>query len=407
VEVAQLLFAGIDWSDDHHDVVAYGNDGAKVAAFRVAHSAEGLEELCRKLSALEGSPQSVACIIETRHGLLITALLEAGFSVYPVNPKTVDRFRNAAEAKTDPIDATILARYGLHELDRLRKLEPDSPIVQELKTLTRDQSGLIAQQTRLVNQLTACLKAYYPVALEFFGKLQQPATLAFLQAFPTLGILRTAEPAEIAALLKSKRYPRPNETASRIAVKAREPQLEADPITTRAKARLMLAIVAQLAPLADAIKDYDTEIQRLFTAHSDSLLFQSLPGAGKRLAPRLLAEWGDDRSRYASHESVGALAGTSPVPHQSGRMRRARKRRACVKPFRCAMYQFAWQSTLTEVWAKEFYSRKRREGKSHSVAVRALSNVWVRIIFAMWRERRPYDSERFVSAQVEHGRRAA
>jgi transposase len=87
-----------------------------------------------------------------------------------------------------------------------------------------------------------------------------------------------------------------------------------DAITTRAKSRLMLALVQQLHLLVDQLAAYDKEIARLFQQHTDQPIFSRLPGAGKRLAPRLLAEWGDDRSRYASAASVQALGGTSPVP---------------------------------------------------------------------------------------------
>jgi transposase len=106
--------------------------------------------------------------------LLITFLLEASIPVYPVNPKTANQLRKAAGAKTDRIDANLLAKLG--------RLEPDSLTVAELKTLTRDQDALIQTQTRLVNQLTACLKEYYPAALHLFAKLQQRSALVFLQA---------------------------------------------------------------------------------------------------------------------------------------------------------------------------------------------------------------------------------
>ncbi len=117
-----------------------------------------------------------------------------------------------------------------------------------------------------------------------------------------------------------------------------QPQLRADAITTRTKSRLLLALVSQLAPLLDQIKHYDAEITRLFLSHPDSQLFLSLPRAGKRLAPRLLAGWGDDRERYASAASVQALAGTSPVAYESGNYSRAHRRYACIKPFRNTLY---------------------------------------------------------------------
>jgi Transposase IS116/IS110/IS902 family len=133
----------------------------------------------------------------------------------------------------------------------------------------------------------------------------------------------------------------------------------------------------------------------------------SLPRAGKRLAPRLLAGWGDHRERYGSAASVQALAGTSPVAYQSGNYAKAHRRYACVKPFRNVLYQFAWQSTFQEPWATTYYRRKRSEGKTHSMAVRALANVWVRIIQAMWRTRRIYVRETFLAAQHAHAGQAA
>jgi transposase len=72
-----------------------------------------------------------------------------------VNPNTIDRRRAASGAKTDRIDAYLLAKVGRADCAELRQLHPDSPIVAELKALTRDQDGLIQSQTRLVNQVTA------------------------------------------------------------------------------------------------------------------------------------------------------------------------------------------------------------------------------------------------------------
>ena len=401
-----MFFAGVDWADDHHDVAVIDQDGQLVGSKRVPHSPAGLAELRAFLLAIAGDPTDIPCFVETNHGLLVSSLLEAGFPVYPVNPKTVDRRRRTSGAETDLIDACLLARTGRSDLADLRRLEPDGPIVQELKGLTRDQDTLIQSQTRLVNQLTACLKAYYPAALELFCKLQQPSALAFLEAYPTPGAALEANIEDIAVLLKRHGHPQPNRTAEHIMRKLREPHLRADAITTRTKARLMLALVSQLSPLLDQIKAYDREIGRLFNSHPDSEIFSSLPGAGKRLAPRLLAGWGDDRSRYASAASVQALAGTSPVVYESGKYRKVHKRHGCVTILRNVLHQFAWQSTR-EPWAEAYYRRKRAEGKSHSMALRALANIWVRIIYAMWLKHEPYEASTFLAAQEAHARQAA
>jgi transposase len=275
--------------------------GKQIATIRVAHAVEGLDKLVaflRSVGDVAEQPDHLAGVIETNTGLLITTLLEAGRPVYPVNPRTLEKLRAPSGAKTDAIDAYLLARKGRSDLPDLRRLEPDSPIVHELKLLTRDQEGLIQMQTRLVNQLTACLKASSPVALELFARLHQGVTVAFLQAVPTSEQARAATLEQLAALLQAHRHPHGAAKAQEIWQHLRAPQMQADVVTTRAKARLMLALVAQLAPLVEQITAYDTEITRLFRTHADHGAFASLPGAGQRLAPRLLAEWGDDRGRY-------------------------------------------------------------------------------------------------------------
>jgi transposase len=289
----------------------------------------------------------------------------------------------------------------------LHRLTPDSEKVAELKLLTRDQDALIQMQTRLVNQLTACLKAYYPVALELFGKLQQKSTLRFLQAYPTPQQAVAASREQILDVLKQARYPNPSTIAAEIVERRHQPHLQADAVTTRTKSRLMRVLVSQLLPLIEQIAQYDKEIDTLFLTHPDHEIFESLPRAGTRLAPRLLAEIGDDRKRYQDASSLQALAGTSPVLFQSGMYSKAHRRLGCIKPLRNVLQQFAWQTTQSEPWARDYYQRKRTEGKSHTVAVRALANVWVRIIFALWIHRQCYDPAIFEQAQQQHARRAA
>jgi transposase len=404
-----MWYTGIDWASEHHDALVLDDKGHQVGSLRVSHSAQGLAKLNTFLEQIIGtaSKEQMACIIETTHGLLITALLEAGWPVYPVNPRTVARRRAASGAKTDLIDAYLLAKTGRADLADLHRLTPDSEKVAELKQLTRDQQALIQMQTRLVNQLTACLKAYYPVAISLFGKLHQKSTLLFLQTYPTPAEAAAASVEQIEQVLRQTRHPQARKAALGIAEQVQQPQLQADAVTIRTKSRLMLALVHQLLPLIEQIAQYDKEISTLFLTHPDHEIFASLPRCGKHLAPRLLAEIGDDRGRYLDESLLQALGGSSPVLFQSGMYAKAHRRWGCIKPLRNALQQFAWQSTQSEPWEADYYQRKRAEGKSHTVAVRALANSWVRIIFALWLHHCCYDAAIFEQAQQHHARRAA
>jgi transposase len=400
-----MWYVGLDWADTHHDVVVLDEAGRRVGSRRFAHSHQGLHDLKAFLLGIAASPDQLACLIETTHGLLITFLLETGIPVYPVNPKMANQLRKTAGAKTDRIDAHLLAKLGRLDLAELRRLEPDSATVAELKTLTRDQDALIQTQTRLVNQLTACLKEYYPAALHLFAKVQQRSTLLFLQTYPTPQAALAASVDDITATLRAGKHTNPTQVAPRIFEELHHPQLVASPVTVRAKSRLMLSLVKQLLVVIEEIKSYDEAIRTLFLTHKDHELWSSLPREGLRLAPRRLPEWGEDRSRYSDANSVQALAGTAPVPFESGNYAKAHKRFACVKPLRNALHQFAWQSTRQEAWALAYYRRKRAEGKTHSMAVRALANVWVRIIYRMWVDKTKYQTATFEAAKRGHAPR--
>jgi transposase len=245
----------------------------------------------------------------------------------------------------------------------------------------------------------------YPASLKLFTKLQQRSTLHFLQAFPTPQAAQAATTAQIRGVLKKAGHPTAEKVAPKISKALHQPHLAADAITTSTKARMTLVLVGQLQPLVEQIAAYDKDIEVLFLTHADSRIFKSLPRAGKRLAPRLLAELGDDRDRYQDARSLQALAGTAPVLYQSGTYQKAHRRSAELSPLRNALYLFAWQSTKSEPWALEYY--QRAEGKSHSVAVRALSNQWVRIIYAMWISRSPYQRATFEAARQLHAPKAA
>jgi len=105
--------------------------GQQNGSLRVDHTPEGLARLNSFLESLTGPEhkEQMACIIETSHGLLIAFLLEKG---WPVNPRTVDRRRAASGAKTDALDAYLLAKTGRADLADLHRLTPDSELVQEL-----------------------------------------------------------------------------------------------------------------------------------------------------------------------------------------------------------------------------------------------------------------------------------
>src|SRR5712692_2435710 len=106
----RMWYTGIDWADEHHDALTIDEKGQQMGSIRVDHSPQGFAKLDNFLMQIIGSApkEHMACIIETTHGLLILHLLEAGWPVYPVNPRTVDR-RRSESRRQDGSDRCVLA----------------------------------------------------------------------------------------------------------------------------------------------------------------------------------------------------------------------------------------------------------------------------------------------------------
>jgi transposase len=330
--------------------------------------------------------------------------MDWGYTVYPINPKAVDRYRDrykTSGVKSDEFDACVLANILRTDRSRFQPILSDSELARELKTLTRDRDKLVGDRTRLSNRLTAILKAYYPAALELFSEVAQPITLSFLRKYPTYHDAKKTSLSEFRRFLSENHYPQPKR-ARGIHEKLQQPHLECEDMLVRTKSRLMLATVLQLQILMDEIKSYEKEIQKLLRSHPDSDIFLSLPGAGDILSARFIAEFGDNRDRYEKAKDVQAESGSAPITIQSGKKKYVRFRKSCKKPFRKTIHSFAFCSTNECTWAREHYDRQIATGKTHSQAVRSLSNKWMKIIFTLWKRDETYDEDYHLQMKAKH-----
>ena len=402
-----MYFAGIDWADDHHDVciIEEEEEGNVIVRFRIPHSQAGLDTLFEHVSNVTSLPEQIPFALETDKGLLVSSLLDAGYTVYSINPKVVDRYRDrysVAGSKNDPFDAELLANLLRTDRHRFSPILPDSEQAQELKMLTRDHQELIRQRTRLTNQVIACLKAYYPTALDLFSKIRCQAALDFLESFPSLEKARCLNLEDLKAFLKTHRYPGVDQKADELYALLQKPELTARALVIQAKSMLMLSLVAQLKALIPHIHVFEERIKKLFRAHADKDIFWSLPGAADNLAPRILAELGENQKRYKGYSQVQAEAGTVPVTKSSGKSHHVSFRYGCKKPFRATMQQLAFCSLKRCDWARSYYDQLRKRGKSHQHALRALANIWVKIVYTMWRKHAVYDENLFLRAREAH-----
>jgi transposase len=325
---------------------------------------------------------------------LWTFLLDHGVVVYPVNPKALDRARDRfrmSQSKSDSFDAYVLAEFLRTDHAHLRTLEPNSAEAQELKMLTRDHHRLGRQKTRLLNQIGITLKEYYPRPLEVFEDLETKIALDFLKTYPT--------PQALSNLTRRawKRFAKRDHhlseaRSSELWDRLNKPQLAVPEHVVRAKAKLLLALVVQLEASVKAVNSYNEEVQSFFASMPAAEIAKTLPGAkGGTTIATIWAELGDAQKRWNSFRHLQAEAGAVPVTKSSSKSRVVQFRFACNKHLRRAMYWFSFNSLNRCEWAKTYYNNQRAKGHSQHQALRALGAKWLKIIFVMWRDHKPYD----------------
>ena len=398
--IEQTHFAGLDWADDHHDVVVVDRQGQTQLRLEFAHSAAGWQELRQALAPWPGIPVA----IETNQGLAVDQLLQWEFTVYPVVPKAAAAYRTRqcpSGLKDDFHDAWSLAQALRTDGQRWRPWQPLDPLTAQLRLLCRDEVALIEQRTALVNQLKAALKEFYPAALEAFSDWTHPSAWAFVLAFPTPQDLQQAGRRKWEKFLHTHRLWRSDTAPERLALFAQATAFVGSAAVTAAKSCLALALARLLVTLEAQLKLYRARIAQLFAQHPDHDLFGSLPGAGPKLAPRLLSQLaGVD---WTSLAQVRGWAGTAPITFQSGQMRRVKVRWACNHFLRATLHLWANLSRHSCAWAQAFYERHRQQGQSHACALRALANRWLNVIAGMCRSGTAYNPELHLRNLQKHG----
>lgn len=399
----RTAFAGFDWAGDHHDIVVVDGHGALIESFRIEDTAEGWQRLRDTLSRWPG----LAIAIETSSGAAVERLMNAGYSVFPINPKAAKRYRERkapSGTKTDFIDAWSMADALRMDGHTWRALKPNDPLTVELRLLCRDEIALIEQRTAFICQLRAALHEYYPAPLQAFDDWTTRSSWAFIERFPTPQDLISAGKRRWEKFLHTHQLYRTQELYDkRLDLFAKADQFCGGPAVTNAKSLLAKSLAAQLRVLQDHLDEYRRTITERFEQHPDHDLFGSLPGVGEKLAPRLLSELGDDRACFDSHESLQCYAGTAPVSYESGQIRKARLRRACQKVLRSTVHLWANLSRATCPWAEAYYQAKREQGQSHACALRCLGQRWLKILWKMWQTRTRYDAELHQRNQIGHG----
>ncbi len=405
-EIPFTAYVGIDWADAKHDICVQAAGSEEREFDRIAHKPEAIEVWAQALHQRFGGPIAVA--LELTRGPIVSALQKYDFFVIvPIDPTRLANFREVftpSGAKDDPTDAEFAMDFLLSHPKKLKALKPQSVEMSKLTYLVEARDRIKSDQSRFVNRLVQALKQYYPQPVDWFSDHNTMVFCDFLVQWPTLAQVKRARKTKLETFFKTHNVRFAHVIEARIeAIKAATP-LTHDEAVIYAYQLQVETLVEQLRLTIHAMKRYDAEIVAIAEGLPDyDLLFTSLPGAGKVLAPRLLAALGEDRERYASAEEVQKHAAIAPITKRSGQSTWVHWRWKCSKFRRQTFIEWSAQTVNKSAWAGAYYRQQRAKGSSHQAAVRSLAYKWIRILYRCWQDRTPYDESRYLEALRRSG----
>lgn len=397
---------GIDWADQKHVWCLQVAGSEQRENGELEHTPEAVEvwvaHLCQRFAQ---GPIAVA--VEQSRGALVFMLSKyEPLHLFPVPSQMAANLRQAlypSGAKDDPRDADLLLDLLLQHRNKLRCLSPDSEATRRVQNLVEERRKLVDEKTAQINRLTNHLKVYFPQMLDWFGRLDTELVCALLKRWPSLEELQNAPPSSRRSFFRKHRCRDQERLERRIeGIRQAIPAIR-DRAVIEAKSAVVKVIAQLVRILVDGIEDLDRQIEEATAVHPDFFIFDSLPGAGPVMAPRLLPAFGSQRERYRTAQEVQSFTGIAPVTESSGEKKWVHVRWACPKFLRQSFHEWAGHSIAQSEWARVYYQQQRRKGNGHHAAVRALAFKWIRIVFRCWKDGVAYDESKYLATLAKHG----
>ena len=401
------IVIGLDRSDRKADLHLVDSLTLEASQKIIGTSPEALHDWLADLRQRYPHARIAICLEQPAASLILFLETYAWITLYAINPITLQKFREAfvtSRAKDDGKDARYLAELLLAHHDKLQPWQPDDDVTRLLQQLVSHRRAVVDERTGLTNRLQALLKQYFPQALELCGEeLWRPLATAFLLKWSTLQALKKVQPETL-----KKFYYLHGSRSQKLIEQRLETITSAVPLTDEAAvleshALRVQLICRQLQVLHRTLAQFDQRMAEVFRAHPDYEIFDSLPGAGPVLAPRLLASMGSERQRYESAGNLSNFTGIAPVTKQSGGKRHIHRRYRCPVFRKQSFHEYAKESILHSRWAAAYYWQQRQKGSGHNAAVRSLAYKWQRIIWRCWQSHTPYKEEVYEAALRKAG----
>jgi transposase len=399
------LFVGVDEGDERFQVCVVEVTGASDEQRGFAYDGEGIGEAIAWLKSIAVERNSqIAIAIESPRGAVVAGFLEAGFEVFSINPKQLDRFRDrfsVAGSKDDRLDARVLGDSLRTDRRAFRRLIAEPGWLVKMRRASRMEDELKQEHRRSANRLRAVLHEYHVELLALLPSADEPWFWDLVAMAPTPVLATRLRPKRVERLLHEHRIRRV--TVQDVIERLRRRPVPAMPGVVEAGSTHALMLVPRLHLLTQQLTQCQTQIQKLLdelgsedlpdqtSEHRDALILRSLPGAGRYVVATMLAEafWA---LQLRDYRLLRALCAVAPVTEQSGRSRFVHMRYACNRRLRNAVHHWAWNATLVDPHFARLYKNMRGNGLTHARALRGIGDRLLHVTVAVLRNGTRYDA---------------
>lgn len=396
------VIVGWDWADQKHDVYHYESASDKYTYEQISSTPNAVDEWISKFSS-----GKIAIAIELKRGAVISMLLKHGnIDIYPIKTTCVSNYRKAfspSGSKNDKGDAYLLLNLILTHSEKFKKLEPDTADVRELDSLNELRRQTVDEKKSLINELTSRLKSFYPQAIELVDRLDSEVGCAMLMKWPSFDKIQASNGQTIRKFFYKHNLRSEKCLQEKLELIKSSSPLTMDRAIINPLVMRVKTIITQIRALNNSIKEFDEKIDKIYTSLDDRKIFDSLPGAGKVMAPRIFCVFGSKRSNYESALEVSTLTGVAPVTESSGKKEWVHWRWNAPSFMRQSLVEFAGQSVIYSKWAKIYYNGMKLKGKGRNAILRTLAFKWVRIITRCWKDGVKYDEQRYIDSLIKSG----
>jgi transposase len=402
-------FVGVDWASETHHAALLDAHGTVIGERAFPHGGAGLGALCDWLLVTTGAvAATIAIAIEVPHGPVVETFLERGFSVFAINPKQLDRFRDrftVAGAKDDRLDSRVLGDSLRTDRYCFRALHLADPVVVELREWSRIAEELQQERTRLGNRVREQLWRYYPQALELTDDVAADWFLELWTLVPTPAKAAKTRRESIARFLKAHRIRRIDADAALRLL--RQTPLSVAGGTLEAATAHIRTVAARLKLVNQQMKEAHRQLDALCgklagteeaepgqcPEQRDVTILRSLPGVGRIVLATLLAEaWEPLRRR--DYHALRSLCGVAPVTRRSGKRCVVVMRQACHMRLRTAVYHWSRTAIQHDPVSRGRYAELRKRGHSHGRALRTVADRMLAVACAMLKTHTLFDPAR-------------